>query len=256
MHHLYRRLWACAWFFGLLALAITPVGAREIKIVFSQYTPPYAFENNTGIVVDIVRLALEAKGYSLQPVYVPIGRAFEIFAEKRVDGTAMIQESSGLSAYYSDSFMQYHNKVFALESRQFHIQQLADIKDKSILGFQYAHKYLGPEFGITVRENPHYKEIANQETQVLMLLMGRIDLAVMDESIFRFYRQKLISEGKAAHANTYTMFNIFPPTVYKMAFNDKKVRDDFNQGLVIIRRNGQYNAVYEKYIERYFAIKK
>lgn len=228
---------------------------RDLKIIFSQYTPPYVFEQGDGIVLDIVRAALEPHGYRVIPLYMPIGRGFELFAEKRVDGTAIIRESSGLKANYSDNFMQYHNHAFTLKSRKLAIRDVADLKNKTVVAFQSARKYLGQDFARAVADNPDYKEMANQETQTLMLLLGRIDIAVMDESIFRYYREKLIAEGKVARTDGADMFPIFPPTPYRTAFVDAKVRDDFNRGLAAIRGNGRYAAIYRKYTEQYFPVK-
>ena len=239
----------------LLVLAWGQVQARELKIIFSQYTPPYVFEDDKGIVVDIVREALKASGYHVVPVYVPIGRGFELFAEKRVDGTAIIRENSGLQANYSDDFMQYHNRAFTLKSRRHKLSKLEDLKDKTVVGFQNAHKYLDEDFARAVAANPNYKEMANQETQTLMLLLGRIDVAVMDESIFRFYREKLIAEGKAQRSVEYEAFPLFPPTPYKTAFIDARIRDAFNRELKAMRRDGRYDAIYRKYIDEYFMVK-
>lgn len=242
----------CAW----LILPQGEVQARDLKIIFSQYTPPYVFENGSGILVDIVRAALEPAGYHVIPVYLPLGRGFEMFAQKLVDGTATISENSGLKANYSNVFMQYHNCVFGLKSRHFKVNGLDDLKAKNMIAFQNAHKYLGEDFGQAVLNQPNYKEIANQETQTLMLMLGRIDLAVMDESIFRFYREKLISEGKAAHQKEIESFQIFPPTPYQAAFVDATVRDDFNRGIKAIRSNGRYDAIYRHYVEQYFNLRK
>lgn len=228
--------------------------ARELKIIFSQYTPPYVLEEGGGIVVDIVSEALKASGHTVLPVYVPMGRGFELFAEQRVDGTAIIRENSGLVANYSDDFMQYHNRAFTLKSRPHRLETLEDLKDKTVVAFQNANKYLDEDFGRVVAQNPHYKEMANQETQTLMLLLGRIDVAVMDESIFRFYREKLISEGKAERSTDYEAFALFPPTPYKTAFTDAHIRDAFNRELKAMRSDGRYDAIYRKYIDDYFTV--
>lgn len=228
--------------------------SRELKIIFSQYTPPYVFENDKGIVVDIVREALKARGYSIEPVYVPIGRGFELFAEQRVDGTAIIRENSGLKANYSDDFMQYHNRAFTLKTRQFKLQKLEDLNNKTVVAFQNAHKYLGEVFGRIAAANANYKEMANQETQTLMLLLGRIDVALMDESVFRFYREKLVAEGKVPRSTAYEISPLFPPTPYKTAFIDAEVRDAFNRELAAMRRDGRYQAIYRKYTEDYFSV--
>jgi polar amino acid transport system substrate-binding protein len=241
---------------AFLALAGAQGQARELEVVFSQYTPPYVFENGSGIVVDLVRTALESAGHTVKPVYVPIGRGFKMFVDKQVDGTTIIQQSSGVQAYYSDDFMNYYNRAFTLKSRKFDIRSIGDLAGKSVIAFQNADKYLGKEFGALAAANPKYKEMAQQEAQVQMLLLGRADVAVMDESIFRYYRDKLVAEGKADASKEYDSFDIFPPTPYKAAFNDAAIRDDFNKGLAAMRRDGRYDAVFAKYTKQYFAIKK
>lgn len=242
--------------FLLCCIVSSHAFSAELKIVFSKYTPPYVFEDGTGIVVDIVRTALEANGHKVTPVYVPIERGFKLFAEKQVDGTTIIQESSGLKAEYSDNFMQYHNRAFALKSRNLVIRNLADLGDKSVVSYQNATKYMGEDFARAVTGNRRYKEMAQQEAQAQMLLLGRIDVAVMDESIFRYYRQKLIAEGKAEQAQEYVGYDIFPPTPYKAAFIDRKVRDDFNKAIAAMRKDGRYDAIYRKYTEQYFSVRK
>lgn len=228
--------------------------AGELKMVFSQYTPPYVFEDGSGIVVDIVRMALEGSGYQIVPVYVPIERGFKMFAERQVDGTTIIQESSGLAAEYSADFMQYHNRAFVLKSSGITIAGLADLGDKSVAAFQNAGKYLGPEFARAVAGNRRYKEMAQQQAQTQMLLRGRIEVAVIDEAIFRYYRQMLIAEGKVDAGQEFIGYEIFPPTPYKAAFIDPAVRDAFDRGIAAMRRDGRYQAVYRKYTEQYFPV--
>lgn len=229
--------------------------AAEISVVFSRFTPPYVLDDGGGINVDIVRESLVHEGYQVNAIYLPLTRALDMFAEKRVDGTALIAESSGVKAHYSREFVQYHNRAFALKARKLDIRSMADLKDKNIVAFQQASKYLGPHFGQVVGDNPNYKEMANQEQQTLMLLLGRIDVAIMEDKIFRFYREKLIAEGRVPRSVEWEVFDLFEPNSYKTAFIDPKVRDDFNRGLAAIRRNGQYDAIYRRYIDRYFAAK-
>lgn len=239
-----------------LLLACSWANAQDLKIIFTKYTPPYVLENDTGIVVDIVRSAFSTTAYKINPVYVPIGRGIKMFSDKQVDGTTIIQQNSGSKAYYSDDFMQYHNRAFALKSRSLNIRNISDLKGKSITSFQSANKALGDEFRQVTTHNPKYKEMAQQEAQVQVLLMGRTDIAVMDESIFHYYYQKLITEGKVDKNIEYVSYDIFPPTPYKAAFNDPKIRDAFNSGIAAMRADGRYEAIYQKYNMRYFAIKK
>ncbi|HSH71698.1 MAG TPA: transporter substrate-binding domain-containing protein [Methylophilaceae bacterium] len=250
MKNIVRLLFLLSFF-----LAHSCADAQDLTIIFTKYSPPYVFENDTGIVVEIVRTALEADGYKIKPVYVPIGRGFKMFSDKQVDGTTIIQENAGLQAYYSDDFMQYHNLAFALKSRNFDIRSIADLRGKSIISFQRADVSLGEEFRQIATRNPKYKEMAQQEAQVKVLLLGRTDIAVMDVSIFHYYRQQLITEGKADKSQEYVGFEIFSPTPYKAAFKDPQIRDAFNKGIAAMRKDGRYEAIYRKYNGKYFPIR-
>lgn len=229
--------------------------SSELRIVFFQYTPPYVFENGQGIVVDIVRAALGPAGYQVTPIYLPIGKGSDLFVKKRVDGTTIIREDSHLVTNYSDTFMLYPNRAFALKNRRFSIKSVDDLKGKNVVAFQNAHKYLGDGFARVTSANRHYQEVSNQEKQVLMLLQGRIDVAVMDENIFRFYQEKLISEGMVERSAEVDVFPLFPLTPFKAAFIDPKVRDAFNRGLATLRSSGRDKSIHRKYIEEYFSSK-
>ena len=64
-----------------------------------------------------------------------------------------------------------------------------------------------------------------------MLLLGRIDVAIMDESIFRYYHQKLIAERQVEPGQEVISYDIFPPTRFKAAFTDPAVRDGFDKAI-------------------------
>jgi len=243
----------------LLSLLIVMVFgfAKDYKMVFSESTPPYVFKDGTGIVQTVVKEAMAYKGHTVSPVFVNIGRGFELFKNGHVDGSTIIQVSSGLDAHYSNDFMQYHNAVFALKKNHYNIKNIEDIKDYNSIAFQNAKKYLGDSFGqVALKAGAKYTEVADQKQQVYMLFRGRADIVIMDRHIFRFYRTQLIAEKKIDASQEYEMFELFAPTKYKCAFNDKKARDDFNAGLEHLKKTGRYNKIYEEYSEKYFEVKK
>lgn len=234
--------------------------ARELSIVFSSYTPPYVFQSKTGekpgILVEIIQQSLIGADHSIKPMFLPLGRDVKLLEEKKVDGVSVSQRKLGLKAHYSDYHIQYHNFAIGLEAKQLPIRRISDLKGRSIIAFQKADTYLGDEFKAMVANNPNYSEMANQENQVHMLLKGRIDIAVMDKSIFQFYRNKLINEGKITADIMVRFYNLFEPSRYRAAFSDKTVRDQFNQGLERLKKSGDYNAIYDKYLLDYFVYQK
>jgi len=241
----------------LILLLVALGSSKEYKLVFSESTPPYVFKDGSGIVQTIVKEALAYKGHTVSPVFINIGRGFELFKYGYVDGSTIIQKSSGLRAFYSVDYMQYHNAVFALKKNHYAIQKLDDVRDYHLIGFQNANKYLGKNFGKTALSmGKRYSELADQKQQVYMLFKGRTDIVAMDRHIFKFYRNELIREGKIDPKEQFDLFELFEPTKYQTAFKDKKSRDDFNEGIRHLKETGRYDEIYRDYSEKYFAVKK
>lgn len=231
--------------------------AEDVHVAFSPSTPPYVFTDETGITVDIVKESLALKGHVLTPAFVSIGRGFKLFKDGYIDATTIIKENSGLDAFYSDHFMQYHNAVFALSSNHYTIHSLSQLSDYYLIGFQNAHKYLGQEFeAVTQKSNKKYSEVADQKIQVLKLLKGHTDIIVMDRHIFKFYKQALINEGKVPKHIQTTLYELFPPTKYRVTFKDKRLLKDFNTGLGLLKESGRYDEIYHNYSNQYFKVKK
>ncbi len=247
----------------VLALLLMPaagsIQARELKVVFSSYTPPYVFQGGNearpGILVDIVQQAFAGTDYTIKPVFLPLGRGFKLLEEKKIDVISISRRRLGVKAFYSDYSIAYHNFAIGLESRRMPIEQVSDLKGRSIIAFQKADVYLGDEFKAAIAGNPDYIEMANQENQVHMLLKGRIDIAVMDRSIFEFYRNKLVNEGQVSPDVKAHFYNLFEPSRYRAAFADEQVRDQFNRGLKRLREAGGYEAIYDKYLRDYFVFR-
>lgn len=240
-----------------LLVLISSLYAKEIQVVFSYSTPPFVFKDESGIVTTIVKEALAYKSHTIKPVFVNIGRASEMFRHGYVDATSIIQESSGLEAFYSEYFMQYHNAAFALKSKQYNIQKIADLKNYNLISFQNAAKYLGKEFEkVSIELGEKYSEIADQKQQVYKLLQGRTDVVVMDRHIFTFYKNELIAEGKVDKGIEAELFELFEPTQYRTAFKEKSIRDDFNEGIKKLKESGRYDEIYKFYSDKYFEIKK
>ncbi len=243
--------------FIIFVLLLNYSFAKDVKVVFSYSTPPFVFTDGSGIVITIVKEALAHKGHTVVPTFVNMGRSFEMFEHGYVDATSIIKTSSGLKAHYSDYFMQYHNAAFALKSKKNQITKFDDLQGLYVIGFQGSSKFLGEEYGKVVGSlNEKYSEMADQKQQVLMLLKGRTDLVVMDRHIFKFYKALLIDEGLVSPDIEVDMFELFPPTKYRTAFKDEKIRDDFNEGLKNLRNSGRYDEIYDYYEEKFFEIKR
>jgi len=223
-------------------------GPRELTMAVGLALPPYNIpETDDGIEMDIVREALRLKGYAVKSKYVPFARVRRELMDREVDGALTINPDSAIEAFYSDGHLVCRNIVVTLEKNGLKIRAIDDLKDKSVLAFQDATLYLGKKFAAMAKQNPQYREIANQEIQINCLYASRVDAIVLDENIFYYYRNR---NDKVDTSQPIHIWRIFPPTTFSVAFVDKTVRDDFNDGLKQLRASGRYDRIVEKYTGR------
>ncbi len=210
--------------------------------------PPYVLKDtNNGLEVDIVRQALQESGYTLKLDFVPFARVPISLKDKSADCALTINEASGVTGvFYSQSHITYQNVAVALKSRGLKIAKVEDLKPLRIVAFQDATNYLGNDFRAMAKSNTGYSELANQEAQVKMLFMDRADAVVMDINIFKYFRQAIKDVPVNAEV---TIYPIFPPTNYKVAFINKDVCQKFNEGFNKLKASGKYDAIFKNYIK-------
>ena len=172
----------------LILFAATTAHAKDVTLVAGLSLPPYIIqESNSGIEYDIIKEALAAKGHKLTIKYVPFVRL--IVDYKKYDGAITINESSGATGEYSDVVVTYKNYAISLKDKGVAVANIQDLKDKKIVAFQNATKYLGDEYAAVAKGNSKYSEQGKQDLQVKMLYSGRADLIVSDINIFKYFRK-------------------------------------------------------------------
>ena len=221
---------------------------KELTFAVGLALAPYNIpEKNCGIELDIVREALAMKGYRVKTKYVPFARRIREIAQREVDGVLTVNENSGLDVFLSDQHISCENVAVSLKKKKFNIKRISDLKDKSIITFQDAKKYLGKEFVAAADASPDYREISKQELQINLLYGDRVDVIVLDKSIFYYHKKynKMVDTTQPID-----MWYIFPKVPFRVGFVDKKVRDDFNDGLKQLRESGRYDEIINKYISK------
>ena len=219
---------------------------KELTFAVGLALAPYNIpEKNRGIELDIVRESLAMKGYRIKTKYVPFARRIREIEQGEVDGVLTVNENSDLDVYLSDQHIVCENVAVSLEKKNFKIEKIADLKDKSILTFQNAKKYLGKEFVAAAESSPDYREISKQELQINLLYGDRVDVIVLDKRIFYYHKKnnKLVDTTQPID-----MFYIFEKVPFCVGFVDKRVRDDFNEGLKKLLESGRYDEIVNKYI--------
>lgn len=234
---------------GLLGLLLAlDARAELLRIGFGTHKPPYVFENEArGLEYDIVAAAARAAGFTLEVHYAPMERLHLALRRGDLDGIATTNEHSGIEAFYSASYIDYHNAAVALSSHNYRITSIADLSGYSVSAFQRARLLLGPEFQAMADSNSRYREEALQINRNRLLYSGRVDVVVGDPRILRYLNAQVADQVDSSQPITW--YFIFPPTPYSVGFRQEAQRERFDQGLAQIRASGEYLQIEQHYAD-------
>jgi len=226
--------------------------AKELVIAFSHDIPPFVTDNGKGgLEIEIVAEALKHKGHTftaIQRSYKELGVAV---AQTGIDAAAGVRETDD-KTFYSDYFIVFKNFAITKKKSGITIEKIQDLKGKSIVTWENAHRDLGKEFeslfspAAGESRAGRYLEHPVQERQVEMFWRDEAEAIIIDELIFKWFTKKL--REKAAATGEVVYHDIFPgKTEFQLNFRDREMRDDFNEGLRHIREKGIYRKIVGKY---------
>lgn len=225
-----------------------------LNIGVSFAIPPWVIpETNTGIELDILREAFKVKGYQVAPNYLSFAMSYSLFEANKLDGILNVTESSVKKGFYSVPVLTFQNVAISLQEKNFpHDLKLNFLADKSIIAFQKASIILGDEFKHIVAQNMRYQEVAKQSLQINLLMIRDVDFIIMEKNIFGYYWQQAQSDPHLIRARSklnrpVQIHHLFEPTAYRFVFASEQIRNDFNMGLEVIKLNGIYDAIFERY---------
>jgi polar amino acid transport system substrate-binding protein len=224
---------------------------KEVTMAFSQEIPPYIFQkNNKGIEIDIISAALAYKGHTLMPLYFPLARVPIAFKSKLVDAAMgdMGNNIATRGGFYADPAVIYNNVFFTLKSKNVTINKPSDLDSFTVVSFQEADKRY-PKWLKKTKEEGRFYGISDQLRQVKLLYLGRYDVVLSDRYIFKYFVKQvtLMNNLEINEVDEHT-FATINPRDYRPVFRDKKIRDDFNLGLKIIKESGEFQKIYDNYI--------
>jgi len=225
--------------------------AKEVLMAFSQEIPPYIFQKqNKGIEIDIISAALAVKGHTLKPFYLPLGRIPIAFTSNLVDAAMgdMGVDLTSKGGFYANPAVIYNNVFITLKKQNISIEKPHDLDQLRVVSFQGAENRY-PKWLKKVKEEKRFYGISDQLTQVKLLHFGRYDVVLSDRFIFKYFVKKMalmdVLEVSEVDEHIFTTVN---PEDYRPVFRDPKVRDDFNLGLKKIKETGEFQKIYDHYM--------
>lgn len=242
---------------SLLFLLSQEIFSKKITLASTKSMPPYLYlETKTGIEYEIVIEALKAVNL-INVVHMDIffKRAIVLLKAKKIDiitsnYSNKSYESFGSPVFSSNTTLNYIDCAISLKSNNFKLEKIKSFNYKKIWAFKSASRTLGKKFHQMTLLNKLYSENFKQEDQASALLSKRIDIAISDKNIFLSSLKALgIPKDKR---QLFNFHSIGKPTKRVVRFYDKELRDQFNRGLEIIKENGVYKRIRDKYSALYF----
>ena len=226
------------------------VQAADIRILEANSIEPYAIQSrepktpDSGAEVDIFNAIFDGTKYNPLFKFVPLFRVSKDVDEERADGSARMSESTA-KGFLTDPYIKYSGCVVTLADKP-DIKSFDELKKISLAAFQGASGAFGKEFEKAVKDNKQYKEMNNQQSQIALLTLERVDAIVADLYITR-YKQKIISKEDGAPLKEVKCAFPLKNDPYQAFFKEKPFVDIFNAGLKKIISNGTYDKILQKY---------
>lgn len=244
-------------FFSLIFLLNIQSLAKELIIGFGQNKAPFVIgKTKQGLEIDIFREALAYKGHTMKVNHFSNRRLEKALINmEEIDAVATVKIIPSNGLYYVDKFIYFNNYAISKKKDNLKIEEFSDLKGLSIAIWQNAHQDLGAEFEKLFKQKPFkqykklYYEHHFQNSQNMMFWKGRVQVIIVDKTIFNWYRKHLSKEHDTT--SEVTFHSIFPKrTYFQVAFKSKSLARDFEEGLKYIKRTGRYNQLYQKYIHQ------
>lgn len=237
---------------SISCLPLIPSQADEIRhnnlklplIMGTSNGPPYMIQaTESGLDIDIPRAALAKVGYPLELEFYPLSRAIHELQMGRIHLTAPFFTNAPKGIYTSDSHIEYRPSVITLNSIP-DLQDLSQLKNYSIATFQGATGYFGDVFYQASKQSPDYVEHHDMGILVDLLMSERYQVVVLDYWIFRHFLEK---SNFANQINRVTFHELIPRVPAAVAFTNPELRDSFNKGLRLIKQDGTYSKILNRY---------
>lgn len=226
------------------AIELTP--DRKIIIASPTARPPYILQDEqSGIELDIIRLAFASEGIKVEFQFSSRNRQLLHFEQRKADAIMTVNEYTGVEGFASNSYISYHNVAISLAKNDLRITSIDDLKRYSVVAFLNAQHVMGDTFNNMAQNNPAYLEVSPQEKQNKMLYKERIDIVIADRYVFQDLNRMLAKNIDVTASLHYHM--IFSGPAYFISFHDETLKNTFNRGLKTIQASGVYKQLEQQY---------
>lgn len=221
---------------------------HNVDILAGLPKPPFIIEKNgVGLQLDLIREAFISVNHKVNFTHLPLGRSVSGFKRFNADGIATLPANyEHPSIFVSKPYITYQNVAVSLTDDNLSIDKIVDLSGKSVVAFQNAKKFLGDDYNASVSLSTNYREIAAQTQQIEMLFSHRTEVIILDINIFKYFVKSHVG---GRYNQSYTIHPIFDERGYAAGFSTEQHRDMFDQGITLIKEQGVYQLVLDRYLQ-------
>jgi len=230
-------------------LGVPGASAKDVTIGMGNFEPYFIEDGNTGIFGDLIKAV-----FRHMPDHEPVfeygysnAGLWNNFQSGRSDAISNLFDSVELKGCRSDPIFRFRDVAITRASANIKINSVADLAGKSIVTFQGAKMFFGKEFANAVSSSA-YEEIDKPKLQARMLHGNRAEVSVGDMFIF-LHSLKAMNKSLGKPGD-FVFNDIFPQIYSRMGFHDEKLCAAFNIALKKVRDSGEYERIYESYLEK------
>ena len=234
----------CVFFIALP----TSLMARNISMLAVEWTPHFGSSlPEDGLTSAIVRTAFKTGGHSSEIKFVPWTQALKEVRAGNSDVImgAYLNNKHETDFYYSEAIYFLDTGLIARPGLNKNSYSSLDDLSPYSIGVSRGWAY-SEEFDAATYLN---KEVAaNPNLNIRKLFRGRIDMAVMNFDLFRHEAKK---EGFCVANVEFIQPPLESNALYIMASRKipdyQAVIEDFNRGLDVIRKNGTFQRIVDRF---------
>ncbi|NRA71942.1 MAG: transporter substrate-binding domain-containing protein [Gammaproteobacteria bacterium] len=226
---------------------------KSIKVVFGLGREPFTLNKShlKGIEYDLLKRIFDAKSIDIsQTKNLPLGMLNSALKDYPELDAAITVKKNKKGYFYSDEFVRFNNVAVSLRENKFEFNSLSDLKNKQVLAFTGALKYLGPQYNKVFTASQYdglYQEITYQRQQLDALINGNVDVIIIDKTIFSWF----LSQLGYRTMDSFQLDDVLVNSInsYSVAFRNRHLRDTFNEGLAELKKSGAYQHIIDGYAQ-------
>jgi polar amino acid transport system substrate-binding protein len=237
-------------FISLLLFSNTSIAHQAIKIGVGNFPPFFIEKGNKGIFIDLIdEIFKQLPEYKVEYIFMSNHRILhEINYGELIDVACNIFPNSHVNVYLSDPVFRFRDVAVSLKSSQLKVNNISDLKGKSIAAYQGATELLGAEFKKMAKENLEYSEYPHPKETTYQMLSGGKDIRIGDINIFRYdLKNKYYNKTINADYTKFTIHYLWPYIYSHMAFKDESLKDSVNKVIRELKLNGTLDKIYTKH---------